>query len=126
MRATVLGRNVSGKNLIADRGINEGRDVGDDGGQAKGAGGAALLVGVSRRRVPVAFVAVGFRLHFRAAIGFLDGRRNGLAGKGGEPERSGEKQAEQQSPGRLHDGMILGRAGRLLKPFANVRLSGGR
>jgi hypothetical protein len=26
----------------------------------------------------------------------------------------------------LHDGMILGRACALLKPFANVRLSGGR
>jgi len=56
MRAVMLGRNVSGKSFVADRGINERRGRSHDGRETIGAGGATLLSRIGPWCVPVAFV----------------------------------------------------------------------
>ena len=108
MRAAALGRNVSRKTFVADGRINKRRNGADYSGQTEGADGATLLIRIGFRRVALAFPGSGLRLHLGAAIGFLDDRRHWLARNRRKAERRGEKQAEQQSPGRLHDGPRYG------------------
>jgi hypothetical protein len=81
----MLGGNVTGESLIADRRIDECPNGGSNRRDTRYAGGAALLIGVVFRRVPLAFVISGRRLHPGAAIVLMDFRNDqGLAGDRGE------------------------------------------
>jgi hypothetical protein len=104
----MLGRNASRKTFVAHGRVDEWSNPRDYGRQTEGAGRATLLIRIGLRRMSFAFAGGGIRLHFGAAIGFLDDRRHWLARNRREPKRSGEKQAEEQSRGRLHDGPCYG------------------
>ena len=102
MRASLLGRNISRKSCVAARCINERCRRIDNGGETKRAGGAAFLVGIGFGRMTIAFVTGGFRFHFRAAIGFLDFRLDGLPGNSRERERTGNDETKQESKSPSH------------------------
>jgi len=95
MRASVLGRNISGKSFVAEGCIDERRRGIDHGRETERAGGTAFLVRIGFGRMTIAFVTGGFRFHFRAAIGFLDLGLKGVPRNSRNRERTVNEQTEQ-------------------------------
>jgi hypothetical protein len=125
LRAGLPGSNEGGKSFVADRRINEPGGVGDYAGESEGAGGTTLLVRIGLGGVAVTVVTRGFRIHFRAAIRFLDFRNEWFARNGSESERTREDKPKQELQRSSHPEQLtieaLGRSTRI----SNLRLSEG-
>jgi hypothetical protein len=102
----MLGRNVSGESFVTHGRINERGGKGREKSAAHGAESAALLVRIGLRRLMIAIVLRRVRLHFRAAIRFLNFGDQRLARDRGDGERTAEEQTEQDAENPSHTGTI--------------------
>jgi len=118
----MLGRNVSGKSFFADGRINERRRGAGEQHETESAEGAALLVLVRFRRVPVTLVCCRFHFHLGAAARLLDLRNERLPRDRRKSDRAGEEQAEQKSQHGSHDDSVY----HLMRSGFNSRLELGR
>ena len=110
MRADLLANGKRGERFIAGRRINKPRRRGYEKPEAIDARGATLFVLLGLGRVLIAIIRGRVRIHFCAAVHFLDLRNRGLRGQDGERHRNAEREAENQSQGHLHSGAILQRS----------------